>query len=669
MKINLGFNSKRYSRDMSFDNNTTYGFGEIQPLLCQFLSPDSDIHISGKSLVRLSPLKFPSFARVRLELVSRFVPVTEVFSPFESLLSNIPFSNGSSTFVPSAVPSIISNFLMIPLLQRSYCTLYKVVPHDGVSTVLQFPSSTESNILRSLLGFPFILKSENSIIPVNHRVPTISIDGADFVFEFNDTSSEGSFYQLAFRLTPSGQRLRKIFVGLGYDCLTDNYSKPLIVSLVPLLAFYKAYFETYYPQRFVSFPNTNCFNLIQWLSALQDPVLSTALRLSDKALSLLFPFFDDLSNCFYASEDDYISIHTSTPLNASHSSNLPVVSDVTSAIVQSSTTSDLDNKGTTVPKFILGKSTSLDSFLLKSLTRFTNYVSKDSVIGQRMSQWVKQHFNADIANQLFKDSHFIGRTSIPLNISDVFSTSDTALGSGSSATGERLGAFAGKGIGFGNLEFNFHSQVHGYVFVFACIVPDSRTCQGVDPTLLSITRFSLPSPEFDALGYEVTDKRVFVPSNDISPLNQNSSSSQNYSFGFVPRYTGFKFKKNIANGDMSRRSTSTSMSPYFLDRLIDHNHISRSTFVSTETPIPSASPSWRFITRYGYLGNFNRIFYNDDDYNDFPFGDTLTSLSYVDNFLSQTIFNVRVTDFLKPLKSSYDTISADDNNVKPVTSE
>ena len=69
MKINLGFNSKRYSRDMSFDNNTTYGFGEVQPLLCQYLSPDSDIKIGAKSLVRLSPLKYPSFARVRLELV------------------------------------------------------------------------------------------------------------------------------------------------------------------------------------------------------------------------------------------------------------------------------------------------------------------------------------------------------------------------------------------------------------------------------------------------------------------------------------------------------------------------------------------------------------------------------------------------------------------------
>ena len=79
MKINLGFSKKRYTRDMSFDNNTTFGFGEVQPLMCQFMLPDSDIKVSTKQLVRLSPLVAPSFARVNFVMYARFVTISVIF--------------------------------------------------------------------------------------------------------------------------------------------------------------------------------------------------------------------------------------------------------------------------------------------------------------------------------------------------------------------------------------------------------------------------------------------------------------------------------------------------------------------------------------------------------------------------------------------------------------
>lgn len=671
MKINLGFNSKRYSRDMSFDNNTTYGFGEVQPLLCQYLSPDSDINIGAKSLVRLSPLKFPSFARVRLELVSRFVPMTEVFAPFESLLSNIPFSSGSSTFVPSNVPSLISNYLTLVLIQNSQFTLYQndvaaAKPVYHLISKSNYPSTLRASVSKRLLGFPLDF---NNFDFLKYHSDTVTVDGSDFVIEFQLTDKPtGPVYTLACRLLNSGLRLRKIFVGLGYECLSDNYNKPLVVSLLPLFSFYKAYFDTYFPQRFISFPNTHTFELIQYLNNIQSPSYTKSSDFNTNNINLFSKFFSELSECFYAAEDDYISIHTSKQINQIGSArpySLTTFGNTYHSIDTTSSPSGSNNVGNLphVPYGSTNALSSLDNVLLRSIRLFTNYVSKDSVIGQRMSSWVKQHFNADLSNQLFKDSYFVGRHSIPLNISDVFSTSDTALGQGSSATGEHLGAYAGKGIGIGDYSFKFHSPVHGYLFVFACVVPDSRTCQGTDSTLLAIDRYAFPTPEFDALGYELTDRRVFIPSNDIAPFHTDASSTP-LSFGFVPRYTGFKYRKNIANGDMSRRSTKDSLNPYYLDRLIEHNSVSTKDAIASSQSIPSASPNWRFITRYGYLGHFNRIFINDND-----IWEGIYEAEQIDNFISQTIFNVRLTDFLKPLKSSYDTISEDDNNVKPVNPE
>lgn len=662
MKINLGFNSKRYSRDMSFDNNTTYGFGEVQPLMCQYLSPDSDIKIGAKSLVRLSPLKYPSFARVRLEIVSRFVPMTEVFAPFESLLSNIPFCNGSSTFVPSHVPSIISNYFIYYLLDFSIVNLYKynVSSEPLIVAPKDVPSNIMSLIRKRLFGFDFTHADFKYTFTQN----SVPVESADFAIQLIDPSSSTG-YLLTARLSNRAMRLRKILVGLGYDLLCDTNSNPLVVSLLPLLSFYKCYFDTYYPQRFVSFTNTKCFQLISYLNNIKDPLYNESHRFVSNFLGYLDGFLYDLSDCYYASEDDYISIHTSRPVNQLSPTQLVVQGSSSHVLNCAYTGAGKDEEVGGLPHYQYGSSADvsiLDNVLLRSIRLFTNYVSKDSVIGQRMSAWVKQHFNADLSNQLFKDSHFVGRHSIPLNISDVFSTSDTAQGSGTSATGEHLGAFAGKGLGFGDLHFNFHSPVHGYLFVFACIVPDSRTYQGVDPSLLATDRYSFPTPEFDALGFEVTDRRVFIPSNDLLP--SSSPSTDPLSFGFVPRYTGFKYKKNVANGDMSRRSTASTLNPYFLDRIIEHNYVDEDYEIQSNS-IPSASPNWRFITRYGYLGHFNRLFLNDVDLSH----DTWSDPEQLDNFISQTIFNVRITDFLKPLKSSYDTVSADDNDVKPVTSE
>lgn len=667
MKINLGFNNKRYSRDMSYDNNTTFGFGEVQPLMSQFMLPDSDIKISAKQLIRLAPLKVPSFARVHLETVCRFVPCADVYAPFENFLSDIPFtyspSQGNvSSFIPRKLPSIPSNLLLLALLPYCKWSAYSGEDYSIQLTTTGSLAPNLSQLISSkLVGFD--VSETFALNTSNYLMDGVTPSFADYVVYLPAADTVGGkSFCVALRLTAQGERLRKVFVGLGYDILTDNYnnnSDKLYVSILPLFAFYKAYFETYYPQRYISFTDTSCFALIDHLTHIVDPVYNVKnrfLRIAD-----LFKNFinDELSQCWYAAPDDYISIHSVNPLHTDGTGGNDISLLSNQAIELSTNQSREPYSG-----FLPSSTSPIDNVLLKSIRIFTNYVSKDSVIGQRMSDWVRQHFNADIANSLFESSNFVGRSSMPLQISDVFSTSDTVSSDG---VGENLGAYAGKGIGYGGLDFKFHSKVHGYLFVFACIVPESRTFQGVDPTLLATSRYELPTPEFDALGYEITDRRVFVPSNDVSLKDTNLPFYTNSGFGFVPRYTSFKYKKNICNGDMSRRSTADTMRPYFLDRIFNVNYFDGSSNVPKRTSfVGAASPDWRFITRWPYLSNFNRLFYADDN---------LSSLTAVDdddvtdNFLGQMLFNVSLTDALKPLKSSYDTVASEDNDVKTIQSE
>ena len=651
VKINLGFNKKRFTRDMSFDNNTTFSFGDIQPLYSQFLLPDSDINVSVKSFVRLSPLKWPTFGRLHLELVSRFVPCSEVFAPFESLLSNIPYSHGGVNFIPGSLPFINGNVLFFAL--ASTC-LHRIIKPDGSSFV---PTGSTSRapyevIQELLLGYK--LPSDSAFIK---NLPTplgsgdvVTVESADFIVPFTLDGNE-LFYCLRF--SARSQRLFKVLKGLGYDPLSDSSSVGFVKpNILPLLAFYKAYFDTYHPVRDSSFLNTKCYALIDFLSTNSSSNDFSSL-VGYKRFYHLFESFilDELCNCWYAAPDDYISIHSSKPLNVIKDTSFDVL-DGSNNIVDSSASIG-------IPVLDTSSQPSFTSALLKGITSFTHYIAKDSVIGQRLSTWMQQHFGADVSNQLFKDAHFVGRKTIPLQISDVMSTSDTASADGLS--GRDLGAYGGKGLGFGDFTLKFHASVHGYFFVFASVVPDSRTHQGFDATLLANDRFRLPTPEFDGLGYEITDKRSLMDNNGVFYSAANSASN---GFGYVPRYTGFKYRKNIANGEFARRGSRTTFDPYYLDRIISSSNVSKGNrgYVFQHTDIPSASQSWRFITRYDYLSDFDRIFINNPDPDN-------QYLSIEDNFMCQCIFSVSLTDALKPLKMSYDTFDDDDNDSRSVDAE
>lgn len=667
MKINLGFSQKRYTRDMSFDANTTFGFGEVQPLMSQFMLPDSDIKVSSRQLVRLAPLIAPSFARVKFNLYARFIPCAEVCPAFESILSNIPFKTfKNSSVVPTALPNVAANAPFVSLLYHCTFTAYSTLSDFQKGNAIPITAITEafvkavsSRIHDYLCASTAEASASLPIInPANYTtagMPAVNKSNYDFLVVLPSSSSSSTNVFAFSARSVLAKNLLKVFKGLGYDMPVANGSRRLPVSILPILSFYKAYFETFNPCRDISFTNTSCYSLIQFIS--EQTSYSFSIGTSAGFAPLWYSFVhDELSKCFYSQQDDYLSVHTSKVYNVSNNS----------LTVNNSSDAGLNQVvNQSASSLVSLNSSSLNDFSLRAISLLTTFVSKDSVIGQRMSEWVRTHFNADIANSLFKQSSFVGKSSIDLNISDVFSTADTVSKTG----GEHLGAFAGKGIGYGDGSFRYHSTVHGYFIIFACVAPQSRTNQGVDPTLFALDRFSLPQPEFDALGYEVTDRTALIGSNGIAATPSNLQPSP--SFGFIPRYSSFKFRKNLCNGDMFRESQRLTLIPYFLDRDIRQFYFSDSPSapVISSYGVPNASAEWRYITKYPYLGNFNRLFINSDNSNFYGFIGNLSSFESPDNFICQVIFNVSLRDSLKPLKSSFDTFDKEnDTSTKEVES-
>lgn len=674
---------KNYTHNLSFDNNTTMDFGFLQPLLSQYMLPNSSISVNSKQLVRLAPMPTPSFARMYLQNYARFVKMTDVVPYFESLLSGISFTTPSGVSVkPTQMPVTTNSFLLWNVLCLSRCSVYekyatgvneygwKHIPLDLSSDISDFRDCLFnrfgfSQSLTLALAPDFAVPSDSTISPLM----------SDYIIEddfANDTTD--TTYLFCFQFSTRAKRLRKQLLGLGYS-LNGEDNKP--VSIAPILAYYKAYYDYFGLTRDIQFEQTNCFKIIGLVWEYVTNFYQLDGSVSQSNLLLFINFLRDFVNLYYTDASSYIAAHRSMPMNGVKS---PAVNTAMYSLV------DYASQGNEVTRNYIKNNrfgvpanpsdppafTWLSIDLLRRLSRF---VSKDSVIGKRLSDWVKVHYGSDVSFDLFKDSFNISEWRTPIDIDDVFSTSETS-DIGNKNKGDYLGAYAGKGIGFGKGGFTFKAPTHGFVFVMSCIVPITNIFQGNDPTLYAIDNDTIPHPEFDALGYEFTPKGVFLSDNFLLG-KENDLNLTNAGFGWVPRYTGFKVKKNIVNGDMCCGYFKRDLLPYFNDRLI----LSHAAYVTdivdssgqstgnfhfgiTSNSVPSASTSWQQICKYGFLSNYNRLFYNVKSDSSSGLDSYLFSTDYgeFDNFICQTVFDVKVKNWLKPVQNSYDTVDDTDNS-------
>ena len=208
---------------------------------------------------------------------------------------------------------------------------------------------------------------------------------------------------------------------------------------------------------------------------------------------------------------------------------------------------------------------------LFGLAVLASYVAKDSVIGRKMSDWVRTKFGADVANSLYKDVFNVSQSVLPIAVDDIFSVADTAVTD--SHDGEVLAAYGGKGVAFDKSKVSFTAPYYGFFICLSAIVPDSRYFQGCDTSLYGIDKYTLPTTDWDALGFEVTPLgAIFGDNNLCSDELIKKYGRTSKGFGYMPRFSGYKVKKDIINGDMSRRATMDDLSPYYLDRIITNQN-------------------------------------------------------------------------------------------------
>lgn len=741
MKVNLGSSKlKKSFFPISFDSSTSSNFGECVPTFMREVVADSHVKLDIRSAVRFAPLSLPTFGKAFLKTYSFYHKFSDLYPPFDNLLTQTPFSTSTgSSYIPSSVPSLPLSYLWMAVLLHSTFSIYKVnsssvvnnsssplnigrysvssfnpsgdVAGGLVATLAYYASKGFSNYNSAFSYLKGSSRATNLLYGRTVSAPCTYIDssedesspvtpsGADFMllvptgdlYYTGPTTSGGDFVEnlntnsfsllFCFKLNLSGKFLRKILLGLGYQIKCSRKS----VSLLPLFAYWKSYFNTFAPKRFVNFEQTDFAQVIN--SLVTNGVSLSRVLFSDSYGSSRFgKVIDELLTCYYTSDSDYYS-----------SQIIGSVNDYGGLVTQDYLAQDtFDGIGVDTlwsgnyfnqsPQLDFSSQRDLglneDVYLAHTqnqqnvLNRLTQFVNRRSLLGGKIADLLASVFGIPKSDTFDDSNPYLGSSNIDVDFSDVFSTAETAEGS--------LGEYAGKATGFGsNDSLKFNCSAPGIVLSFCCVVPRTQHVQGLNPFLFHQEASDFYNPMFDGLTLLPTDRYTLFCVDAINDSFTNLGSAESISFGNQSLFAEYKTtSQGVLNGDLSLMSTKGTYDSFTLDTTIANyvqdissgkpdiiNFILSSPNLQNMT----AGTMWRYVGRWLWLGNFDRIFVNtravyqnNPDSYDWTSRDT----SLVDdNLVIHNVIDFEVTAPMLPLSDSYMTQDLNELGRPGVTSQ
>lgn len=470
------------------------------------------------------------------------------------------------------------------------------------------------------------------------------------------------------RLNNSGKFLRKLFMGLGYQLAPISTH----VSLLPLYGYFKSYFDSFAPKRFVKFEQSFfarfmnvCVN--SGNSAFQ---ILTSLTERDFGWSSIL---DDLFSCYYTKNTDYYSAQIIGLINdyGGDLSRSLLSPNTSGAIFSEKISSDVSDN--VPPRIDFAKR--VDSGYVSHtqaqqniLSRLTQFVNRRSAIGAKLSELLSSVFGIS-PKTVDEYNSYVGSYRIDVEFGDVFSTAETAEGS--------LGEFAGKAIGSGRSDkFSVNTDTFTLLIGVQTLVPRTQYVNGINPLLTHVGYNDFYNPLYDGLTLLPSRRSSLLAPSSFFPIKDSS-------FGNIPIYTEYKTKsQGILSGDLSLPSTRSSFDSFTLDEVLDgYSYVenfndSTGSFSVLNTCAPFfghlvAGTMWRYLGRWLWLGRFDRIFVNNRfSYDDFisSIGNTpsLFSTSSIrdfsrsdDNVIVHNIVDLSINSPMLPMADSFMTQDID----------
>lgn len=194
---------------------------------------------------------------------------------------------------------------------------------------------------------------------------------------------------------------------------------------------------------------------------------------------------------------------------------------------------------------------------LRKAVQLQKWLELNARAGSRYIETILAHFGVRSDDARLQRPEYLGGGKSAVSISEVLQTSE------SSTTPQ--GTMAGHGINYGEShEFKSYFKEHGYIIGIMSVMPKTNYQQGVPKHFLKNNKLDFYWNTFAHLGeQEIKKVELYV-----------NSADRNEVFGYVPRYSEYKFINSSVHGDFTN-----SLDFWHMGRIFDTEPSLNSDFI------------------------------------------------------------------------------------------
>lgn len=579
VNIPLPFGHRKNKFNLRYEHVTTSDFGYLSPIHIMEVVPGDDITASLKSFSRLAPLPVPTFADVTMESCGFYVPLRQLWKDGREFFSNQKYySLSAARMVDSEVP-VFTNSMVVQAFRNS--------------EFARKLASTEVNF--------------------------------DFAIRIPSSGGSTSYTVEKYAFSHKGRLIYKLLKSLGYEIIfsIDEHTE---MSLLPLLAFIHIVHEYYYPATL--YPDPEFQILLGRESYYYRNAITTFIGSGDfdrktHSSNIAYQLFSVIGIPLEGFlDDDYFTLAWRTPTGntavfTKGSDTTPINKDVTidafsaenylSSVKQTAQgpSGDADNPLLKYPSLYASPSNYLTNVGLNLLKAVTNFVTRNSVAGNKMVDQFFARFGIRLPDLNLQRPTYLGKVTQQVQVSDIYSTASVPDGSA-------VGDYAGRGQSYGDGKFKFEADEYGYFIIVNMVKPHTGVVTGRKRHVLHKKLEEFYCPEYDCIGVQAIRRdEILARIVDAAFYSDgNKTYKPNSVFGYAPRYAEYKFGFDTLSGDFALGSYYKNLNSYHLFRDIPQDNALRTDF-QINAPFLSASPSSDY-------NGFNRIFsYSGNEFDHF----------------------------------------------------
>lgn len=165
-----------------------------------------------------------------------------------------------------------------------------------------------------------------------------------------------------------------------------------------------------------------------------------------------------------------------------------------------------------------------------------SWLERNAVAGSRYVEYLMSHWGVRSSDSRLQRAEYLGGGKSPLTISEVLQTSATQDDS-------QLGLQAGHGLNVGKSHaFNRYIEEHGLIIGIMSVMPKTAYMQGIPRLFKKYDKFDYADPTFANIGeQQIFNYEIFWQGDDNVDFD---------TFGYIPRYSEYKFAHNRVAGEM-----------------------------------------------------------------------------------------------------------------------